>query len=143
MGKPQTKAKNKYNEKVYDRINLIVKKGVKDIWKTEAEQRGSSLNAFICKAVERYIDKCKNYNGLSSEAIDVLDLSVRSYNCLKRSGINTIDDLKAYLDANGSLEKVRNLGTKNAEEVIDRLIDFEKVNKISLNIYYESITHKK
>lgn len=133
MGKPQTKAKNKYNEKVYDRINLIVKKGVKDIWMTKAEQQGLSLNAFICQAVERYIDKCESYNRSCSAEIDVLDLSVRSYNCLKRSGINTINDLKAYLYENGSLEKVRNLGTKNAEEVIDRLIDFEKVNEISLN----------
>lgn len=38
MGKSQTKAKNKYNEKTYDRIPLIVKKGTKDIWKSEAER---------------------------------------------------------------------------------------------------------
>lgn len=55
MGKSQTRAKNKYNEKTYDRIPLVVKKGIKDIWKAEAEQQGLSLNAFIYEAVDRYI----------------------------------------------------------------------------------------
>ncbi|MCD8390601.1 MAG: DNA-directed RNA polymerase subunit alpha, partial [Firmicutes bacterium] len=51
--------------------------------------------------------------------IDDLDLSVRSYNCLKRAGINTVEDL-----ANKSEEdmmKVRNLGRKSLEEVIGKL----------------------
>jgi DNA-directed RNA polymerase subunit alpha len=47
--------------------------------------------------------------------IEELDLSVRSYNCLKRAGINTVQEL-----ANKSEEemmKVRNLGRKSLEEV--------------------------
>ena len=51
--------------------------------------------------------------------IEDLDLSVRSYNCLKRAGINTVEDL-----ANKSEEdmmKVRNLGRKSLEEVINKL----------------------
>lgn len=55
MGKSQTRVKNKYNEKTYDRIPLVVKKGIKDIWKAEAEQQGLSLNAFIYEAVDQYI----------------------------------------------------------------------------------------
>lgn len=55
MGKSQTRAKNKYNAKTYDRITVTVKKGVKDIWRGEAERQGSSLNAFIEKAVKRYM----------------------------------------------------------------------------------------
>lgn len=145
MGKSQTKAKNKYNEKTYDRINLVVKKGVKDIWKSEAEQQGLSLNAFICRALNQYIEseKTKRYNRILSKTIDALNLSVRSYNCLYRSGINTIGDLKRYLDENSSLNNVRNLGNKNADEVIDRLIDFEKKNGITLNIDYNHIPYKK
>ncbi len=53
--------------------------------------------------------------------IEELDLSVRSYNCLKRAGINTVQEL-----ANKSEEdmmKVRNLGRKSLEEVKKKLID--------------------
>lgn len=53
MGKSQTKAKNKYNAKAYDRISVTVKKGVKEEWKSEAEKQGLSLNAFIDKAVNQ------------------------------------------------------------------------------------------
>ena len=55
MGKSQTKAKNKYNAKAYDRISVTVKKGVKEEWKSEAEKQGLSLNAFIDKAVNQLI----------------------------------------------------------------------------------------
>ncbi|MDO4746630.1 MAG: DNA-directed RNA polymerase subunit alpha C-terminal domain-containing protein, partial [Bacillota bacterium] len=51
--------------------------------------------------------------------IEELDLSVRSYNCLKRAGINTVDDLqKKTLE---EMMKVRNLGRKSLEEVINKL----------------------
>lgn len=53
MGKSQTKAKNKYNAKAYDRISVTVNKGVKEEWKSEAEKQGLSLNAFIDKAVNQ------------------------------------------------------------------------------------------
>ena len=57
MGKSSTKAKNKYNAKVYDRISVTVKKGVKDDWKSKAEKQGLSLNAFIEEAVRVYRNK--------------------------------------------------------------------------------------
>ena len=54
-------------------------------------------------------------------AIEELDLSVRSYNCLKRANINTVDDLtKKSVD---DMLKVRNLGQKSLEEVIKKLAD--------------------
>ena len=55
MGKSSTKAKNKYNSKSYDRISVIVKKGIKDEWKSEAEKQGLSLNAFIEQAVKNLL----------------------------------------------------------------------------------------
>ena len=50
-----------------------------------------------------------------------LDLSVRSYNCLKRAGINTVHDLTEKSEA--EMMKVRNLGRKSLEEVKFKLID--------------------
>ncbi|MDR2647374.1 MAG: DNA-directed RNA polymerase subunit alpha [Oscillospiraceae bacterium] len=51
--------------------------------------------------------------------IDDLDLSVRSYNCLKRAGINTVEDLTAK--TGDDMMKVRNLGRKSLDEVIAKL----------------------
>ncbi len=52
--------------------------------------------------------------------IEELDLSVRSFNCLKRAGINTVEDLVGKTEAD--MMKVRNLGRKSLEEVINKLV---------------------
>ena len=51
--------------------------------------------------------------------IEELDLSVRSYNCLKRAGINTVEELANKSE--DDMMKVRNLGKKSLEEVIQKL----------------------
>ena len=51
--------------------------------------------------------------------IEELDLSVRSFNCLKRAGIDTVEDLTSSTEAD--MIKVRNLGKKSLEEVIQKL----------------------
>ncbi|MDK6269497.1 DNA-directed RNA polymerase subunit alpha C-terminal domain-containing protein, partial [Lactobacillus mulieris] len=53
--------------------------------------------------------------------IEDLDLSVRSYNCLKRAGINTVFDLTEKTEP--EMMKVRNLGRKSLEEVKIKLAD--------------------
>ena len=51
--------------------------------------------------------------------IEELDLSVRSFNCLKRAGINTVEDL--INKSEDDMMKVRNLGRKSLEEVVEKL----------------------
>ena len=51
--------------------------------------------------------------------IDDLDLSVRSFNCLKRAGINTVADLAQKSE--DDMMKVRNLGRKSLDEVKKKL----------------------
>ncbi len=53
--------------------------------------------------------------------IEELDLSVRSYNCLKRAAINTVEDLIGKSEED--MMKVRNLGRKSLEEVIHKLYE--------------------
>ena len=53
--------------------------------------------------------------------IDELELSVRSYNCLKRAGINTVEELTNRTPVD--MMKVRNLGKKSLEEVLNKLKD--------------------
>ena len=52
-------------------------------------------------------------------SIEELDLSVRSYNCLKRAGINTVGEL--IMKTEDDMMKVRNLGKKSLEEVDEKL----------------------
>ena len=60
--------------------------------------------------------------------IEELELSVRSYNCLKRAGIATVEDLANKSEAD--MMKVRNLGKKSLDEVTNKLhslgLDFVK-----------------
>ena len=51
--------------------------------------------------------------------IEELDMSVRAFNCLKRAGINTVEDLTNRTEED--MIKVRNLGKKSLEEVILKL----------------------
>ncbi len=51
--------------------------------------------------------------------IEELDLSVRAFNCLKRAGINTVEDL--IYKTEDDMMKVRNLGRKSLEEVVEKL----------------------
>ena len=53
--------------------------------------------------------------------IEELDLSVRSYNCLKRAGINTVQELTDKSEAD--MMRVRNLGRKSLEEVKNKLAE--------------------
>lgn len=55
--------------------------------------------------------------------IEELDLSVRSYNCLKRAGINTVNELAQKSEE--EMMKVRNLGKKSLEEVQHKLIELQ------------------
>ena len=55
------------------------------------------------------------------KTIEELDLSVRSYNCLKRAGIETVKDLTERTE--NDMMKVRNLGQKSLEEIKEKLAD--------------------
>ena len=58
MGKASTKAQNKYISKAYDRINLTVEKGYKEVIKEHAELfDGGSVNGFINRAIKEAIER--------------------------------------------------------------------------------------
>ena len=61
-------------------------------------------------------------------AIEELELSVRSFNCLKRANISTVEDLTNKTESD--MMKVRNLGKKSLDEVTNKLhslgLDFAK-----------------
>lgn len=53
----QKEATARYNKKSYDRIDLIVKKGQRQIIKEFAASKGKSLNRFICDAIEKEMNR--------------------------------------------------------------------------------------
>jgi uncharacterized protein (DUF1778 family) len=57
MGKTSSAVKNRYNDKTYDRINLVVPKGNKELIKAHAEAHGESTNAFINRAIAEAIER--------------------------------------------------------------------------------------
>ena len=64
--------------------------------------------------------------------IDELDLSVRSFNCLKRAGINVVGDLVKKSEED--MMKVRNLGRKSLDEVKNKLAELSKEKGIDLRL---------
>ena len=55
--KTSAAVKNRYNEKVYDRIGLVVPKGQKDLIKAHAESCGESVNGFIQRAISEAMER--------------------------------------------------------------------------------------
>lgn len=83
------------------------------------------LNLFVDLSDEAYtadimVEKDdKGKEKVLEMTIEELDLSVRSFNCLKRAGINTVEDLVNKTEE--EMMKVRNLGRKSLEEVMAKL----------------------
>ena len=75
-----------------------------------------AIAADVMKEAEKTSD-----DRILERTIEELDLSVRSYNCLKRAGINTVFDLTEKSEP--EMMKVRNLGRKSLEEVKVKLAD--------------------
>ncbi len=113
----------------YDKLSL-------DIW-TNGTVRPDEAASLAAKILAQHLDLFINLtdgvpdvamtqkdagdrDNLLEMSIDELDLSVRSYNCLKRAGINTIGDLTSKTPE--EMMKVRNLGRKSLDEVEEKLI---------------------
>lgn len=96
----------------------------------------SLAGKIIMEHIGLFVSLCSNMNELNiltsheddgqtkflEMPIEDMDLSVRSYNCLKRANINTVEDL--VKKSKNDMLKVRNLGLKSIEEVIAKLEDY-------------------
>lgn len=113
----------------YDKLTL-------DVW-TNGVINAQEAVSLAAKVLTEYLNLFVNLSDKASSAevmvekddkgkekilemtIEDLDLSVRSFNCLKRAGINTVEDL--INKSEEDMMKVRNLGRKSLEEVIQKL----------------------
>ena len=98
---------------------------VKDALSLSSKILVEHLNLFIdmtqsINSMEIMVEKEEDVKGKALEmTIEELDLSVRAYNCLKRAGINTLEQLTEKTE--DEMMKVRNLGKKSLEEVTQKL----------------------
>ena len=114
----------------YDKLTLEVwTNGVVDAQEAvsvAAKVLTEHLNLFVALsdkgsiAEVMVISDNKENEKILETTIEELDLSVRSFNCLKRAGINTVQDLINRTE--DEMMKVRNLGRKSLEEVINKVI---------------------
>ncbi len=117
----------------YDKLTL-------EVWTdgTIKPDEATSLGAKIMSEhLNLFIDMTDSINGVEimvekeedikekvlEMTIEELDLSVRSYNCLKRAGINTVEELTNKSE--DDMMKVRNLGKKSLEEVKHKLAELD------------------
>ena len=113
----------------YDKLTLEVWTdgtiSAKEAVSLAAKVLNEHLNLFVdlseqAANVEIMVEKGENpHEKVLEMTIEELDLSVRSFNCLKRAGINTVEDL--INKSEEEMMKVRNLGKKSLEEVIAKL----------------------
>ena len=113
----------------YDKLTLdVVTNGTisaKEAISLGAKILNEHLNLFVdlsdeAKKAEIMIEREETKKEKVLEmTIEELDMSVRSFNCLKRAGIDTVEDLTMRTEAD--MIKVRNLGKKSLEEVIQKL----------------------
>ena len=62
---------------------------------------------------------------LTEAPLEDLELSVRSYNCLKRAGMRTVGDLVEGIDGRTDLLKIRNLGIRSANEIMQAVMEYQ------------------
>lgn len=89
------------------------------------------MNLFIEQSIEEapeqiFKSEKSEYDKMLEVPVEDLDLSVRSYNCLKRQGVNTLGQLIDYSES--ELVKIRNFGAKSINEVR------EKLNEMNLSL---------
>ena len=113
----------------YDKLTLEVWTdgtiSAKEAVSQAANLLNEHLKLFVDLSEDQYedtqfsVNEDKDKGKILEMTIEELDLSVRSFNCLKRAGINTVDDL--INKSEEEMMKVRNLGRKSFEEVRDKL----------------------
>ena len=113
----------------YDKLTLEVETN----GTVDASELVSLAGKILVEHINIFVDLCEQVKNsdiliakeedkqvkLMELPIEEMDLSVRSYNCLKRAGINTVEDL--LKKSRSDMLKVKNLGIKSIEEVIQKV----------------------
>ena len=94
----------------------------------------STLSNLIVEEDDIDYDEYDDY--YDDDGIEELDFSVRTYNCLRRAGITTIDQLKQMTIVD--LKKIKNLGTKSINEIMQKVELFGADNRVPHDVWFPS-----
>ena len=94
----------------------------------------STLRNLIVEEDDIDYDEYDDY--YDDDGIEELDFSVRTYNCLRRAGITTIDQLKQMTIVD--LKKIKNLGTKSINEIMQKVELFGADNRVPHDVWFPS-----
>ncbi len=148
ISKAQQKAVHNYVRNNYDRIELTVSpKGTKDQIKAHAAKKGETLNGFINRAINETIQRdneaalsasvqpeevepdstvafhSEHVNDLTphqrAAPVDVLGLSVRTYNMIRRAGCETVGELVEYLHTDKCVMPHEGKAYREIEDALD------------------------
>ena len=116
MAKMYTPAMEKLERKKAKRKRVIRSTPLYESWKRFKRNPTALALSLIHILIEKEDNEKEKVLEMN---IDELELSVRSFNCLKRAGINTVEELCNRTSED--MMKVRNLGRKSLEEVLGKL----------------------
>ena len=103
-------------------IHMRILEGVEQAAKAkEAELEGIYREKLASVGCEMTQNEQKVWGRILSLTVEEMDLSVRAYNCLKRSGNDTVQDIVTRYPDYESAMQIRNLGRKSLEEVSEKL----------------------
>lgn len=91
-------------------VEIMEGTGLVDV-KESAKARGLKFPVYLSPKME-------------AADIEVLELSVRSYNCMKRAGISTIGELCERIHSSSDLKTIRNCGSTSVAEIMDSLFAY-------------------
>ncbi len=94
----------------------------------------STLSNLIVEEDDIDYDEYDDY--YDDDGIEELDFSIRTYNCLRRAGITTIDQLKQMTIVD--LKKIKNLGTKSINEIMQKVELFGADNRVPQDVWFPS-----
>lgn len=88
------------------------------------------------KECRELIDVCRRFGAkprfpvymgeeLINTPIEELELSVRSFNCLRRAGMVTVGDIVGGIEGREDLLKIRNLGRRSADEIMSAIMEYQ------------------
>ncbi len=101
VGKASTRAKNKYRDKTYDRVEVTLPKGRKAEFSNHAIQRGESLNAFIGRAMVETMERDTSQKFLESpvRAANPLEgiITPTTFKAAQRAVESTGEDIPAFV----------------------------------------------
>lgn len=114
---------------------MLIERGKRKLKKPErAEVLKKGLSAIQREKEEREAQKAKTIADALEKGneitIEELDLPVRAFNCLKRNGMETVADILSYMLDGKDLKKIRNLGNRSLEEILNKLDEVVNVDLI-------------